>query len=308
MNRFLNGWIDGVNGEHYDLFGPDWGAQGVFMVPNASQLIESPASTLWVKSGYRSYYQGVKYERRDPVFSLHIFSRTNDPEDWHEVDSEVRMALGMYDQEFTFGMETRDGIRTLKMRLLEDPKAYESDWEKGKDPHLYAASSLAISAAASQPFWAAETIVQSCTFASGSGTQYVTVQNPGDVPIWLRWRIPAPSKVTLPDWSWGQESAYSLVDPDDVYTPANDSARVWQTPTLVAGEHLKVNSAPDRPLMIAANGANVAGRAHGNGLLYPVAPHTPPTQVPVVMTGGPANATVYLENDQWFSRPWGVTL
>ena len=307
MKQYLNIWLEGVDGSIWHLSGAKAGDEGAFMLPKLQKFIDAPAQTLWVKSGYRSHYQGVKFERRDPVFKVHIYSNSNDPDDWQNVESRFRMALGMYDQEFTIGMETVDGARTLKMRLLDEPKAYQGEWE-GKDPHLYAESSLDVSAAASQPFWVGQTIVQPILFPSGSGTKYVTVSNPGDVAIWLRWRIPAPSKVTLPDWSWGQESAYSLIDPDDVYTPADDSARVWSTPTLVAGEHLKVNSAPDRPLMIAANGANVPGRAHGTGLLYPVAPHTPPTQVPVVMTGGPTNATVYLENDQWYSRPWGVTI
>lgn len=307
MSRYLNIRLIGVDGSVWHLTGENEGNEGAFMLPKLQKFIDAPAQTLWVKSGYRSHYQGVKFERRDPVFSIHVFSLTNDPDDWHVIESRLRMALGMYDQEFTIEFETIDGTRRLKMRLLEEPRSYQGEWE-GKDPHLYAESSIAVSAAASQPFWADETLVQVASFPTGAGTQYVTVQNPGDVEIWLRWRIPAPSKVTLPDWSWGQESAYSLIDPDDVYTPADDSARVWPVPQLVAGEDLKVNSEPDRPLMIAANGANVSGRAHGDGLRYPVAPHTEPTPIPVTMTGGPANAKVYLENDQWFSRPWGVTL
>lgn len=300
MSDYLNMWIVGTDASGNAVFhiaGDAAGEEGVELGDKPQRFFDAPASTFWTDTGFRQVFQGMRYKRRDPMFVLNIFSPTDDPDDWHDIDSQLRMALGTYRDEFTLYAETSDGIRSLRMRLLEEPKAYEQGSWEGKDNHLYAASTLAVSAAASTPFWAGQTLVQPCTFANGSGTQYVPVQNLGDVEVWLRWNVPAPCTVTLPDRSWGS---------DQFGRATQDANRTWTAPQLYSGENTLFNSIPDMPLAIASNGAPVRYRCNGS-LIYPVAPHTPPTLVPVTMTGGPSNATVYVQNDQWYSRPWGVS-
>lgn len=290
-------WIVGVDGARWDICGDDEGEQGVELRTKPQKFMDAPAKTLWMDTGFRQQFQGVKYQRRDPVFSVNIFSPSGDPDEWQEIDSNFRMSLGMYRDEFTLYAETGDGVRSLKMRLLQEPIAYEQGDYEGKAPQLYANSTLGIMAAAATPFWAGETLVQSCTFANGSGTQTVPVQNLGDVEIWLRWNVPAPCTVILPDRSWGS-NAFGRA--------SQDASRTWSAPQLYAGENTLFDSTPDMPLAIASNGAPVRYRCNGS-LIYPVAPHTAPTNIPVTMTGGPSNATVYVQNDQWYSRPWGVS-
>lgn len=299
MSRFLRITLTGQDSSVWELAGPEAGTQGVELMPKVKMLFDAPATTFWIKSAFGSFYQGFQYKRRDPVFAVSIHG--DNPDDWSLIDSQFRIALGNPNQTFMLTFETDQGSRTLCMRLLEQPVSYETgEWET-KDPFLFCDSTLSIPAACENPFWVADPIITSCTFASGTGTEQVWVGNDGDIPIWLEWKITAPCTITLPDYSWGQETLYGAA-------PGSDATRTVLLPTLVAGEDLDVNSNPDQPLMVAANEDPVVNRAAGIQLLYPVAPFTPLTQVPVTMSGGPSNATVYVISPQWFSRPWGVSL
>lgn len=298
MTQYLSFSLDGVDGSHWDLAGPGAGAQGVTFRPGPSKLIDAPAKTFWIQSATGMHYQGRQFQRRDPVFSVQIHHR--DPDVWRDIDSRFRMALGMYDDEFTLNCETPDGIRHLKMRLLSEPTAYGTADYEGRDPHIWADSTLAISAAASQPFWFADDLTFSWALPSGtSGSTTFPMQNLGDVDVWVKWFINAPSLVTLPDYSWGSI----------LYNRASqDATRTVALPTLVAGEDLSVDSDPDQETLIAANGSPVWNRWAANGILYPIAPKTLPTNVPVTMTGANPGAAVKLTMPRRYSRPFGVSL
>lgn len=303
MSEYLAVFLTGSDGSHWDLSGPDAGEQGCEMRPKPSGLIEPPVTTMWTKSAFGSKYEGAKVQRRDVVFSVQIHG--TDADDWHEVDSQFRMALGNFDNQFTITFVTSDGERSLKLRLLESPKAYETlDYEQ-YDPHIYGDSTLVITAAAEQPYWDGGVAPSvpgkptSWTLSSGTmGTGVVWVQNLGDVAIWPRWTVTAPSKWVLPDRSWGQT----------LYNAATqDANRTVPLPQLYTGEDSHLDSNPQEEAIIAANGAPVWARWKGNGILYPIPPGTPPTAVPIALTGGVAGSTVSVECDRWFSRPWGVT-
>lgn len=300
MSDFLNLWIEGVESAGKPIFhisGDQAGDEGVELRDKPQNLVDAPHQTFWTDNGFRQVFQTDRFKRRDITISLNIWSPSDDPDDWRDIDSQIRMALGNYRDTFKLFAETSDGVRFLQLQLLQEPKAYEAgEWE-GKDPHLYAASTITFTAAAPIPFWIGDTLVDKCTFTGTSGTQYVTVSNPGDVAVFLRWRVPASCLVTLPDWSWGS----------NVFGRASeDAARTWAAPQLYAGENTIFDSMPDMPVAIASNKAPVRYRCNG-APIYPVAPHTKPTQVPVTLVSGPANSTIYVENDQWFSRLWGVS-
>lgn len=297
MTQYLSFSLDGVDGSHWDLAGPGAGAQGVALRPGPSKLIDAPAKTFWIQSATGMHYQGRQFQRRDPVFSVQI--NHPNPDIWRDIDSRFRMALGMYDLEFTLNCETPDGVRHLKMRLLTEPTAYGTADYEGKDPHIWADSTLAISAAASQPFWYADDLTFSWTSTTGTGSTTLPMQNLGDVDVWPRWFVNAPGLWTLPDYSWGST----------LYNAAQqDATRTVPLPTLRAGEDLSVDSSPDVETLIAANGAPVWNRWGGNGILYPIAPTTVPMNVPVSVSGANAGAAVTLTLPRRFSRPFGVSL
>ncbi|MFD4457703.1 hypothetical protein [Nocardia sp. NPDC058480] len=297
-------WLKGVDGSRWDLSGPDAGLQGIELRPGPKRIIEAPAKTFWLQGADRQFYQGKQFERRDPVFAVNIFPPANssDPLVWRDVDSRFRMALGMYDEEFRLTVETGGDVRYLDMRLLSDPVPYENGQWEGKDPHLYAASTLTINAAASQPFWYASDLEFSWSLPSGtSGSTTFPFENRGDVIVWPEYFVTAPGKWTLPDRSRGLEAAYQR--------PAgSDLNRNETLPLLFSGEDCHVNSDPDEEFLVAANNAPVWARTNGRGLLYPIAPKTLPENLPVSVTDANPGAAVTLTIPRRYSRPFGVKI
>ncbi|MFC9432679.1 hypothetical protein [Nocardia sp. NPDC057030] len=303
MSDLLALALVGVKGRRWDISGPNQGAQGVELMPKPVQFYDSPAETYWIKSGGAlQKYQGYSFKRRDPLFGLVICG--DDPADEAEIASQVRLDLGMYDQQFTLEAQTAYGTRSLKMRLLEAPKTAEtSDWE-GKDPHLYATSTLMVSAAAEMPHWYSTPVTSAWTAPgpSGATANFVHPGNPGDVVIFPRWTLTGPGTWVLPDPSWGQEIDFQR-------PPGADADRTYTVVTLLDGEDVEIDTNPDHPYMIsAAGGFGPWMRSNGRELIYPVAAQTRPALVPVAVSGAGAGATATLECDRWYSRPWGVTL
>ncbi|WP_043648067.1 hypothetical protein [Nocardia thailandica] len=297
-------WMKGSDGSRWDLSGPGQGDQGAELRPGPKKLIDAPAKTFWVQGGARMHYQGHQFERRDPVFVVNIFDPTGrgNPDTWRDIDSRFRLALGMYDEEFQIVVEIGSDVRTLNMRLLSEPVAYENGGHEGKDPHLYAESTLLINAAASQPFWSGPDIVQEWELPSGtSGSTSFVYQNRGDVIIWPRYFVTAPGTWTLPDRSWGQEIAHQR-------PVGADLGRDVPLPALLAGEDADVNSDPDEEYIVTANNSPAWARANGKSLLYPIKARTKPVSLPISVTGATAGAAIQLTLPQRFSRPLGVSL
>lgn len=304
MSDHLRLTLIGVSGRRYVISGPGQGREGVELMPKPKQFYDSPAETYWIKSGGAlQKYQGFSFKRRDPLFGLVITG--DDAEEEAAIHSQVRMDLGMYDQQFELEGETADGVRKLKMRLLEDPKAYENgEWE-GKDPHLFGASTLMVSAAAEMPHWFGAPETFSWTLSSGTSGSTATFLhpgNPGDVAIFPRWTLNGPAAWTIPDPSLGQEI--------DFQRPAgSDVNRTFPVTPLLASEHVELDTNPNEPFMLtAAGGFGPWMRSNGRELIYPVAPHTPPFETTVSVTGATAGVTATLECDRWHSRPLGVSL
>ncbi|MEV0357101.1 hypothetical protein AB0H71_13670 [Nocardia sp. NPDC050697] len=305
MSDFLRLTLIGVSGRRWVISGPGQGADGPELMPKPKQFYDSPATTYWIKSGGElQKYQGFSFKRRDPLFGLVISG--DSAEDEAEIHSQVRMDLGMYDQQFELEAETTRGeVRRLKMRLLEDPKAYETgDWE-GKDPHLFGVSTLWVSAAAEMPHWYGDPVTASWTLTSGtsgSTSAFEHPGNPGDVVIHPRWSLNAPAKWTIPDPSLGQEVDFQR-------PPGADADKDFPVVQLLAGEDLMINTNGDKAFMLTHDGGMGPWmRSNGAEAIYPVAPHTEPFETTVSVTNAVPGVTATIECDRWFSRPFGVSL
>ncbi|WP_280481614.1 hypothetical protein [Nocardia cyriacigeorgica] len=301
MTRHMEVILTGVDGSEWYLAGDARRIGYVELRPGPQMLMDAPAKTFWVQGAQRMHYQGHQFERRDPVFAVTIEGTT--PEHWREIDSKFRLALGMYDQQFRMTVRTPDSVRHLDMRLLTHPKAYESgEWEKGKDPHLYRASTLLINAASEQPFWYADDWTREWEVTSSSWSTTFDIENLGDIDVWAKYFLPAPGAWQVSDKSFGQEWKYQRKKGID----ANRMAPPF--PTLVAGEDLDVDADPDEELMVAANEAPVWARYNGNGLLYPVPGLTKATPWTITGTGLIPGSGVSMTLPRRYSRPMGVSL
>lgn len=302
MSFFFRMWLQGADGSTWNLAGPDAGREGAMMLPGVSKLVDAPAKTFWVQGASQMHYQGRQFERRDPLFTVAL----HDPDRgvWSDVDSRFRMALGMYDDIFTLAVETEAwGTRYLDMQLLQEPTAYNSN--AAEKNWAFGDTTLQIPAACAQPFWYAPPVTSSWVSTTGSGSGTLLAQNLGDVPVWPKYFVNAPGTWTLPDFSWGQ-ALYFQYGPPLTSRAVADAGRTIALPALTTGEDCSVDSDPNQETLIAANGDLVQARWAGNGLLYPIAPHTPPTAVPVSVSGGNPGCAVEMTIPQWFSRPWGV--
>ncbi|MGW4325456.1 hypothetical protein ACWEKR_06145 [Nocardia sp. NPDC004573] len=302
MSRFLKFFL-------IDKFGHRWNltdeTEGVLLRPGPSKLIDAPARTFWLESSTGSHYQGMKFDRRDPVFSVQIHNP--DPLVWADIDSRFRMGLGMVGED-TFTMEAHSpyGIRRIQMRLLMEPTAYASEEYEKYDPWLTRDSTLAISAACERPFWEADPIPLEWEPSAPNDTGTLMWENRGDVPVWWRGFANAPGRYRVPDRSWGQKIYAKSVYP--FHRADDDAVRMEWLPEIFAGEDLSIETDPDLPTLIAANGAPVQNRWGSRGLLYPIAPGTLPTPVTVQAEGVSPGGGIKFWLPRWFSRPWGVTL
>jgi hypothetical protein len=305
MSDFLALALIAPSGRRWDISGPDQGAQGVELMPKPKQFYDSPAETFWIKSGGSlQKYQGYSFKRRDPLFGLVISG--DDPEDDIYIADQVRMDLGMYDQTFMLEATSKYGTRRLQMRLLEDPKAFESgEWEGG-DPHNHEANTIMVSAAAEMPHWYSAPVTESWTVTAGgtaTNSHFMHPGNPGDVPIFPRWTLNAPAtKWTIPDPSLGQELDFQR-------DPGEDTDLTFDVVQLLAGEDVELDTNPDKPFMLTiAGGFGPWMRSSGRELIYPVKAQTPPFETTVSVVGAAPGATATIECDRWYSRPFGVTL
>ncbi|WP_029932509.1 hypothetical protein [Nocardia otitidiscaviarum] len=303
IDQYLKVYLIGQDGYRWNLTDE---TEGVLLRPGPSMLFDAPAKTFWIESSTGSHYQGHRFERRDPVFSVQIHGA--DPLIWADIDSRFRRSLGMVGED-TFKLEfhTPYGIRWITMRLLTEPTAYATaDYEK-KSPWLTHDSTLAISAACENPFWEADPVELEWELPSGtSGGTNLMFENKGDVPVFWKGFVTAPGTWTLPDRSWGQKIYAKNVPP--YHRGIDDANRTVPLPDLVAGEDTDIDTHPDEPTLIAHNGALVQARWNSNGFLYPLRPYLEPTAVPVSVTGATAGAAVKIWIPRWYSRPWGATL
>ncbi|MEV6432568.1 hypothetical protein [Nocardia sp. NPDC051463] len=300
MSNYLALTLIGRTGRRWDVAGPNEGAQGVLLLPKPKQFYDTPALTYWIKSGgAQQKYQGFSYKRRDPLFGLVMFG--NSPEEAMYVADQVRADLGNPDDTWCFEAVSDWGTRRLEMRLLEAPEPFTAGAWEGKDGYLYEANTLSVSAACEQPHWFADPVTAEWTVGDPPTMEHPG--NPGDVPIFPRWTLNAPAtEWEIWDGSWGQEL--------DFQRPAGaDTNRTYKVTPLLAGEDVRLDTNQDKPFMITHDGGfGPWMRSNGRELIYPVARHTPPTDVPISVTGAPAGATATLVCDRWFSRPVGASL
>jgi len=287
--------VFGCDGSYWYISGPDIPDDaGVTLNPKLTGAIDAPVKTLWLPGAFGQEAQGYRYQRRDIIFAVQTFAQ--DPETWMTVDSEWRNAFD-YIKETKIVYTTSAGVRTMSVRLLEEPKSYEGETDNGRSPFLVCDSTIVMTVAAELPFYVGETDIYEWELASGgSGAGFVTISinNDSDVEVWPRWTLTGGATWTLPDFSWGSEEYGRALE---------DVGRVVTLPTLTKFENVVVDSDPRRQTILSTNMANVQGRWKGNDLLYPIAPGAN-EKIPVEVTGATAGATLRLEIPKWYTRPW----
>lgn len=288
MSDYVKITLTGRDGSTWGLSGAGAGREGVTLSPNVQNLIDAPVKTLWTPGPFGEQYAGKRVRRRELVFTVQIGDVGMDPDTWATVDSLWRWAWD-YDEECKLTVETSDGIRSLNLRLLEEPKAYGE-----YDPFNTGDNPVTMTTVAEFPYWTEESDVFVWETLETDADKSFFVANNGDVPVWLKWTLTAPGDWMIPDFSWG----------NDMYARGEqDRGRTLWLPTLGPGEHLSIDTDPRVQTVISANDSPVQHRWKGNDLLYPLMPGKS-GNLPVRVKNATEGAALKLTVPKWYSRPW----
>lgn len=292
--------LTGVDGSLWHLSGKNQGAEGVEFSAAPSGLYDSPATTIWNATAFQTgaTFYGMRYDKRDLVLPFNISAAGGLV--WETVDGNFRKAWS-YTADSTLTVSTETSTRSLNLRLSQQP-----DFSPQHDPHLKSWAPIVLTLTAGFPYWVEEDITQtwvsSISTSTGSATQEgsVEVENPTDLPMYLQWVCSAPAQWSLPDFSFGLDYNYGLG------SGAENTERVVTLPRTAAGQDLTINTDPQQPMIVAADGSNQWGAMNGVSFLYPVPPETGSTTFPVWVTYAPLAASVMCVQTRYWSRPWGL--
>lgn len=285
--------VIGVHGEYWCISGNGKGAQGAELMPKLQGNIDAPVKSLWSPSAFGQTFVDFKWQRREVTFTVNIFSDDGDSDRWSLIDSKWRFSFD-YVQEATIRYTDKGQYRDLKVRLLEEPKAYSQGQWEGKDPHLYACSTIVMTVAAELPFYVGPSDFYTWTGDLSSGRTSIQLNVDCDVPVWPRWTLTDQARWRLPDFSWGNQ---------DYGTGQIDIGRVVELPYLPKGAGCVADSDPRVQTLLAQNRINLQGLWAGKDLLYPIQGGTY-SDIPVEVYDCADGWAMQLEVPKWYSRPW----
>lgn len=257
----LESW-DGSN--VFTLYGDGEGDRGVYLLEDPVGLIDAPITTTWQQSTYGvgARMTGVTYEPRDLHLPLGVVCDSS-PEGWRRVDSILRQAFSEYhDSRLT--ATTENGTRHLNVRLFDTPQMNNKH-----DPSKEGYASTIFNLRAGNPMWQGDREVITWDFTGKNFYDHITIDNPGDRPLWPQWILPGPTSVVLPDYdiSAGKEH--------------------WvRMPFQRTGQDVLVDTRPDREEAVCA-GHPMWLATLPDHFLHPIPPHTVGFELPIVMNPYP---------------------
>lgn len=283
--------IVGVDGSRWVVSGPGSGEQGVLLDVDPDGLHdEAPIKTLWSQSSYEegATYDGYNIEPIDLVLTFVVFGDSTVGRTWRQTDSAFRQAFSNEVEaviEFEDPEAVEFAVRTLSVRPFSSMATRSKH-----DPRLgqYARSTVTLRAGV--PFWKSGERFSTFSTDSASASGSVEISNPTDRPLWLRWALTAPGQWVLPDWN---------------FKGGLHAKRTIEIPKLSTGQDMTIDTYPLRESYVSVDGHNIAGRFGGVEFLHPVPPHTPPTMIPVKLTGGSGTNIVQVRMVDYWKMPYG---
>ncbi|MFE5290214.1 phage tail protein [Nocardia sp. NPDC056611] len=283
--------LEGCDGSWFRISGKGMGAQGIWLGTDVQGIYDAPVKTLYQAHAHQigSDYQATRWLSRDVVFGVHIGNTPT--RSWQENDSAWRKAWS-YSKESKLWVTTENSTRFLKLRMSEQPQFHPEH-----DPHLTKVEKVVMTCVASTPWWFEADTTDTFISSGATDSGYVTVANPTDQEIWLKWVCQGPGRWVIPDFSWG----------DDRFRRATiDANRRISLPLQSTGQTFLVDTDPFEEQLRDPNGTQVWSLMNGVTFLYPVPAWTPPTQIPVSVSQSAAGAGIQVRAPRTWSRPWGL--
>jgi hypothetical protein len=297
--------LEGLHGYRATLHGRGQGDCGAVLT-EVSGIYDAPVRTIQTRTAFQTgaSHGGVRWDAREITLRVAIGApllpagREGDTE---ELESEFLKAWS-YSEDSRLWVTTSGSSRSLDLRLVEAPTVLTR-----RDPKQAEVVELELRCLAGVPWWAGPDLVGTWVSQNDgveSGT--VTVSNPTDRPMWLRWTITAPGRWTLPDYSWYGAQYFSAADlPSDIADlAATSTTRQIVMPELNSGTPVDIDTDPFEEQVVRVGFPNFWALMGGVTFMFPVPPYTPATELPVSVDG-PAGSTVLVHCPRNWTRPWG---
>jgi len=292
----VHGTADGVNA----------GTEGVWLAKGqVDNIYDAPVKTTYKTGAFQdgSTMKARKFLHRDMPLGFHI----------RDTDSLFELNESAFRQIFDYQVDpwdpdpqptslevttTLSGTRTIDVLMHEQPE-FASDL----DPIMQEYGNLILKLRAGQPMWYEDDYVDVfSTSTAGTATGTVTIWNPTDQICRHRWVLTR-GTWTLPDYQWVGVRGDRTPD-----GPFGD--RTITLPPLTDVNGGAVVSLDRQDLMLRdAHDTNILPLLGGRFFSFAIPPYTPPTEVPVKVTGAPSGgAMCQLVMPRRWSRPWGLEL
>lgn len=286
--------VTGVHGEHFTISGHGAGTEGVWLDPNHVGLLDTPVSTVWRSAANQvgGDFQAAKFDARDITLPLTILD--SESRDWQTADSRWRRAWS-YFEDCTITVTTDSGSRSLKARMTGTP-----EMQLGQlGGHVQGRASVLMTLKAGNPLWESESSTDEWIFDGLNYTGNVTVENPTDMPMWLRWVVTGPASMILPDYSFEDRRGYpgyehqarQLTLPFQDYRThvVVDTDPMVEQVVAIQDEPNNIieQTVEDIQRLVLPEGPQWWARMNGQFFTYPIPPWTPPTKLPVMVNPVP---------------------
>ncbi|WP_329405397.1 phage tail protein [Nocardia vinacea] len=286
--------LEGCNGDWITLSGPGMGAEGAILGTDVEGIYDAPVKTIYTSHAHQigASYAAMRNLRRDITFGVWIGKE--DGESWLSNDSRWRKAWA-YNRDSRLWIETEEsGRRYLKVRLAEQPL-----FKPERDPNITQSARVVMTVVAGDPWWYEEKDqTSSWVLESGTaGSGFVTVSNPTDNELWMRWLLQGGARWKVPDLSLG----------DDRFARAvQDAARKIEMPKQNAGQTFLIDTDPFAEMLRDPSGTQVWALMNGVTFNYPLPAYTAPMQLPVSVTEATVGVGIQVRCTRGWSRPWGL--
>lgn len=291
--------IRSPDGDWTTLLGPSKGDRGVFLGEDIEGLFDDePSEGIYNSHAFQrgATFGGVRIDKKDVTFDA-LITNTADAT-WQENYSAWRRSWSLK-RKTQMWVETEGSRRWIDVRLAKHMRVVAKI-----DPNKNEYGVVSMFCVAEDPSFlepdATDSWVSTVdTLGGGTTSGTVTVSNPTDNDLWLKWVLQAyPGAVyTLPDFSFG----------DDRFERATaDAGRRIVMPPLLAGEHIRVDTDEEALQVVSNIDTQVYIRMKGVSFLYPVPAGTKKLELPVSVSKAPAGVGVQVRCPRKWSSGMGL--
>lgn len=305
--------LHGCDGSTWHVHGKGAGAEGVWCAKDQMKgLFVPPTRTAWA-SGARQTggkMKGRWYDPRDLNLGFHLVAPRVPGGDQESLMSAWWNAVAFREDEWDWesklarleAISPKGESRFLDIQLRE-----QVDFNPATDPLKRLHANPVLPLRSGQPFWYQTPEISSWSTGASSGSGFVTVSNPGPLPMLQKWIITRGQWI-LPDRSIEGPPHHRFLGRSK-RTGRDDSERdIVMPPIGLVQGGATVDLDPDALMVRDAHGTNLLGQmpVPGRYFEYEIPPHTQELQLPVSVTNAPAGgAMVQLVQPRLWPQPIG---